>query len=306
MKQYVQRHLDRGSYFPRPLCLPDRNPYCSVLGWKDYALGEDLLFSHRNTVYTKTTFDQIPRAHDYWELVIPVEGAVDYVCGDALIPADDAGVVWFSPGKQHTALLRREGRYERYVFYFRKEAFSDATSTLLRFASRSEDFSLRLSSESRADLLRLAEALGKECEGECNLLLCRAMAVQVLAYVDRCGKECAPCVALPESVVAIRRYIDKNFRSIGSVAEIAKEFFYTREHLTRLFKRYYNISVSAYLIRCRLSMGVKALEDGATVTRAACDCGFDSISAFTCAFRKEYGISPKEYIKQHKERTPKA
>lgn len=305
MRKYVQRHLNLGSYVPRSMCLPDSKPYCSVFGWKDYVLGEDLLFSHRTTYYTKSTFDQVPREHDYWELVIPVAGAVDYVCGDGLIPFEDASVVWFSPGKQHTALLREDGKYERYVFYFRAGAFSDRNSTLLRFAARSEDFSLRLSEESRTALLRLLEALGQECEGECNLLLCRALAVQILAFVDRCGNERASSVALPAPVVAIRRYIDEHFRSIGSVAELAKKFFYTREHLTRLFKRYYNISVSAYVIRCRLLVGAKALEEGASVTRAAYDCGFDSLSAFTCAFRKEYGISPKEYSKLHKERSPR-
>jgi len=201
--------------------------------------------------------------------------------------------------------MAREGWYERYVFYFREETFSDRTSTLLRFADRPECFSLRLPEESRGVLLRLLDALKQECEGDCNLLLCRALAVQILAFVDRSGNEGASSVALPSSVVAIRRYIDGNFRTIDSVSEVAENFFYTREHLTRLFRRYYNISVSAYLIRCRLSEGARALEEGASVTRAASDCGFESLSAFTCAFRKEYGISPKEYAKLHKERSPK-
>ena len=154
-------------------------------------------------------------------------------------------------------------------------------------------------------LTDLLEALRSECEGACNLLLCRALAVEIFALIDRFGGRETVSSSLPSHMLEIRRYVDEHFREISSVPELAARFFYTREHLTRLFKKYYNMSVSSYLIRCRIRFGAALLREGCSVTRAALDCGFGSISAFSCAFRKEYGMPPREYSSLYDKKNPK-
>ena len=300
MKQYLQQRLNLGKYSPRPLQIPDTAPYHNLSGWDDYALGDHLIFSVRRNRYVKSNFPELPRIHDFYELLIPVSGEVDYVCENEQISLEPPSVVWFLPGRHHTGRLRRACDYERYVFYFRPEAFGEGGTdgSLLGFTRRTEGFALRLDDRSQRILLELLSSLEKECRDARNLLVARALTVQIFALIDRCETEISPSSALPEKVVEIRKYIDENFRTIPSVSHLARQFFYSREHLARLFRRSYNTSVSSYLIRCRLRAGAEALSRGSTVTQAAFDCGFESISAFTSAFRKEYGIPPSQYKKR--------
>lgn len=301
MEFYLQTHLDRGQYLPRPLRIPDTTPYENSRGWKDYALAPGLIFSHRKNRFMKSTFTEVPHIHDFYEVLIPCIGFVDYVCENSVVSPVFPSVVWFRPGQQHTGRLRKECDYERYVFYFRPEVFDweGMDCSLLNFTRRTDGFSLCLPDPQFRQVLDLLSSLREECSSDRpNLLLCKALFIQIFALIDRAGTpETAP-EALPERAVEVREYIDANFREISSVSDLAARFFYSREHLTRLFRRSYNISVSAYLIRCRLRAGVEALQSGATVTQAAFDSGFDSLSAFTSAFRKQYGVPPSEYIKK--------
>ena len=301
MREYFRTRLDRGDYAPRPLRLPDREPYFNRDGWANYAIGESLAFSFRSTVYTKESFDETLRDHWYYELVIPLRGEVSYVCGDQIASPRFPSVILFRPGEKHTGLLRKNCLYERYVFYFCPEAFSDEQSSLLEKLTRMEGFCMQLPTSRQQALLDLLHQLRCECEGECDLLLCRALSVQILALLTRFGQTGEEAESLPSRIVAVRRFLDENFRIVRSVEDVARAFFYSREHLSRLFKRYYNVSVSSYLIRCRLEAGERLLRSGKTVTEAAFDCGFESLSAFTCAFRRQYGTTPSEYGKAYSE-----
>lgn len=50
----------------------------------------------------------------------------------------------------------------------------------------------------------------------------------------------------------IKSYIDENYATIGSVADLASQFFYSREHISRIFKYYFNTSITEYLMRKRI------------------------------------------------------
>lgn len=45
----------------------------------------------------------------------------------------------------------------------------------------------------------------------------------------------------------------------------------------------------------------KGILSGMSITQAGFDNGFETSSGFSKAFRKEYGISAREYLKQNKE-----
>ena len=301
MKDYLQSRLDRGTFLPRPLTVPSRTPYEDRRGWKDYAFAPGVIFSHRSNRYAPADFSEVLRWHGYYEILIPVSGAVDYVFDDAIYSPELPAVFCFPPGCQHAGRLRSEGVYDRFVFYFHPDAFSWQGKNWFpgEFSSRTSGAVLYLSEEDVQTLLDLLRALDEEFSGaSANLLQCYALFLRIFDFISRRGTENAPGTSLPEKVVKIREYIDANFRNISSVAEVADRFFYCREHLARLFRRYYNCSVSSYLIRCRLRAGKEALRRGDSVTKAAFDCGFDSLSAFASAFRKHYGMPPSEYRKK--------
>ena len=74
----------------------------------------------------------------------------------------------------------------------------------------------------------------------------------------------------------------------------------TRRHLTRLFEQRYDMPVKTYLDLVRLKRARVLLEQGGTVTDAALLVGFETPSAFSTFFRKATGMTPTDFVKQHK------
>ncbi len=92
----------------------------------------------------------------------------------------------------------------------------------------------------------------------------------------------------------IKQYIDKNFASINSVSDIAEHFFYSREHLSRKFMRFYHVSVAYYLSKRRIAESLVLLEE-MSVADTAYAVGFHSQSSFIHAFKKHMQCLPSEY-----------
>ena len=61
------------------------------------------------------------------------------------------------------------------------------------------------------------------------------------------------------------------------------------------------MSPGKYIRLLRLEKAKKDILSGMSITQAGFDNGFETSSGFSKAFRKEYGISAREYLKQNKE-----
>jgi AraC-like DNA-binding protein len=82
------------------------------------------------------------------------------------------------------------------------------------------------------------------------------------------------------------------------VEEIAAHFFYSREYLSRLFRRTLNTTVSDYLADKKLAHSKVLLEQGATVTEACFSSGFRNMSSFIRNFQEKTGVLPSIYRKR--------
>ena len=74
---------------------------------------------------------------------------------------------------------------------------------------------------------------------------------------------------------------------------------YCYDYLCRLFRQEMNTTPHKYLTTLRLQAAADALrrEDGRSVTEIARLCGYNDPLYFSRAFKKHYGVSPREYGK---------
>ncbi|MBD8575443.1 helix-turn-helix transcriptional regulator [Pseudomonas syringae] len=68
--------------------------------------------------------------------------------------------------------------------------------------------------------------------------------------------------------------------------------------LMRLFQRETGLSFRGWCQRARLLSSLGCLHDGASVTQAALQSGYDSTSAFIAAFKRLFGFTPGELFRQ--------
>lgn len=105
----------------------------------------------------------------------------------------------------------------------------------------------------------------------------------------------------PQQIVKeCEEFILKNLENEQlSVNEVAAFCCLTPIYLNRIFKRERNISISQYIIKEKMALAAKLLEDGAlTANTVAMKVGYPSYPHFSAAFKKYYGCSPKQYKRE--------
>jgi len=78
---------------------------------------------------------------------------------------------------------------------------------------------------------------------------------------------------------------------------------YSFFHFCHVFRSIIGVGAGAYLRRSRLELSASRLLKGARATDEALECGFDTPSGYTRAFRRRFGMSPSEYKKTKGGRT---
>ncbi|MBQ7320495.1 MAG: helix-turn-helix domain-containing protein [Clostridia bacterium] len=299
---YIEKHREREVYTERS----DHaigTAWKNREGWWDHQLGEHFIFSHRTTAYTRETFTDTLHMHPYYELVIYLRGDVRYIVGDRMVTPAPGDILLCRPGALHTANLLRASVYDRVVLYFPAvSALPGWDSALLPAAEEGFCFTLR-ESERRNELLSMVGELESALTRDRTETptVCYSLLLRLLLLLHR---EMIPADAaehLPEAIRQIKEYIDENYTTLGGVEEIAAHFFYSREYLSRLFRRTLNTTVSDYLLDKKLTHSKKLLETGASVTDACFSSGFHNMSSFIRNFRDYAGVLPSVYRKRFHE-----
>ena len=103
------------------------------------------------------------------------------------------------------------------------------------------------------------------------------------------------------TLTEMQNYLDEHFAEITSISEFAAHFFYTREHVSRLFKKHLNTTVLKYIIKCRIQYSCQLLKTDTPIVDICFQTGFNSVSSFNTAFKRVTGITPSAYRKAHDE-----
>lgn len=104
-----------------------------------------------------------------------------------------------------------------------------------------------------------------------------------------------------EFISRLNEEIDKNISdSTFSIESLTDKLFISRSNLQRKLKSICGFTPGDYLRTYRLKKAASLLiEDGLRINEVAFEVGFSSPSYFTKCFIKQFGMVPKDFIKQH-------
>lgn len=91
------------------------------------------------------------------------------------------------------------------------------------------------------------------------------------------------------------RYIRANLTSDLSLEVLEEQFFVSKHHLCREFKKLTGQTIHSYIVKSRLDLCKKYIETGKPIKEVYELGGFGSYNHFFRAFKKEYSMTPKEY-----------
>ena len=92
-------------------------------------------------------------------------------------------------------------------------------------------------------------------------------------------------------------YIREHLTEELTLEQLEKEFFVSRYHICREFKRLTGQTPHAYIVKARLDLCRKYIEQGKAISEVYQLGGFGGYNHFFRAFKKEYGVTPMQYYK---------
>ena len=99
----------------------------------------------------------------------------------------------------------------------------------------------------------------------------------------------------------IRTHIEENFVTLQTVQEVAKACEITPIHLSRLFRRFAGTGAYQYLLRKKMELATQWLtQDRLLVKEVARRLGFADAFQFSRAFKRVYGVSPRQMAESHR------
>ena len=122
-----------------------------------------------------------------------------------------------------------------------------------------------------------------------------------------CGRVCNFFQDIPaeihttdRQILTAAKYISENYTNPITTAEIAAAVGFSPNYLSKKFREAAGIGVHQYLSFIRLKHAAEELiTTNDPITEIAFRCGFSDSNYFKDAFKKAYGLAPREYRKTH-------
>lgn len=246
-----------------------------------------------------------PHFHSGYEILYIADGCVEVEINDYPHTARAPAIILLNPFEWHR-ILRTEGQYKRYMLVLNTAQFEQSIHTHLvtMVKCRPAGFShvIPLEPQARKTVETIFDTLIAEEQHEypykeqlianeiCNLL--------ILLY--RCTENRQGI--FDERMLQIQRYIDSHYQSIENVQHLAEQFYLSREHFARAFKKFSGYSPMEYLLHTRLYHAQLLLLN--TEERIADICeetGFRDLNNFIRQFKRKYGDPPLTFRKRNRD-----
>lgn len=83
----------------------------------------------------------------------------------------------------------------------------------------------------------------------------------------------------------------------SDLQQLAVRFAASVRTLQRCFKRETGLPIDAWRQKARLVASTASLASGRSVTDTALDCGYNSASAYIAAFKRQFGMTPRQFVR---------
>lgn len=106
---------------------------------------------------------------------------------------------------------------------------------------------------------------------------------------------------VPATLKSAMEQMNKHENLRGGAERFSELSQYSRSHLSRLMKKYFNVTIHEYIMNIRLETAYRLLIFSDTDAQILAETiGYDSFSHFCKVFKQKYGMTPAEVRKKYK------
>lgn len=240
--------------------------------------------------------------HSAVEIVLVMEGEVTYTLSDTSFTVSTGQVLILPPNCTH-AMAHEDGT-RRYLFLFEPQIFSSLRDLSMMTEQMSAPVYLtdesELHKDVRALLLQAAEIYDQRqpmWNSLCYSLLIRLYAMLGKSWIEE-GLTLEPAVGTIDSEImnSVLSFISQHYTDDLRLDDAAAFSGFSKYYFSRAFKKYFHMTFTEYLCRCRLEAAMDLLtHTRLPIRRIAEQSGFGSIATFNRVFRAAHACTPSRY-----------
>lgn len=245
--------------------------------------------------------------HNYYEFYFFLEGDVQIQIGEELFPVNFGDIMLIPPYHTHCTVIRsQEIPYRRFVFWISQEYCNHLLQSspdyayIMQYVATEKRYIFHTDqivfNSIQSKILRLLEELRSEKYGrEAQISICvndLVLGINRLAHEQNTPKKKASEHQLYRQ---LEEYIEDHLTEDLSLENLSELFYASKYHIAHVFKDNIGLSIHQYIMKKRLNLCKEAISGGMSITEVYHLFGFGDYSSFYRAFKKEYGISPKDY-----------
>lgn len=271
---------------------------------RQYMLSKDFeLYYYEDRLLPKVDI----HSHSYYEFYFFLEGDVEMQIGETMYPVRYGDIMLIPPHLSHRPIIKSQDTpYRRFVFWISQEYCNHLLQSspdyayIMQYVEIERHYIFHTDQITfntvQSKLLRLLEEMRSQKFGrDAQIAVCindLVLSLNRLAYEQNTPNRKNPEYMLYQQLEA---YIEEHVEEDLSLETLAKKFFVSKYHIAHVFKDNIGLSIHQYITKKRLNLCKEAISGQMSITEAYHLYGFGDYSSFYRAFKKEYGISPKDY-----------
>jgi len=271
--------------------------------YQELEMSSSLVDTHRDTSYANAHLHL--HSHTFYELLYCRSNCdAEYLVGAERYRLQRGDIVFIPPGISHRPLLPEvlSEPYKRYVLWLSPEfmkhytsltAFHPLEPTLFRTDGTQWDH--------LGDFFRqgVQEAENQAPGWEAAVLGNTVFLLTQLHRGIRDRSLSQMTAETPDLLDRILTYIEDHLALRITLADTAKHFFVSESTVSQTFRKKLGVSFYRCVTQRRLIAAKTLIQANCNLETVGQQVGFTDYSTFYRAFRKEYGISPRQYRKLH-------